>query len=293
MLADLPQEVEGILLVDAESPMPSSSSRTVCARCARPHPVACLCEALPHAPLAASRRVIVLTHPAEMKRSLTSTSQLLGLLLERAVTIVGRIFREGEHPVLDEALAQRDTLLLFPRSGAFELPTPLGTTHGSDGGTGDMHVRLEDHVRRSWLRKDAEERAAALFPAPSAPVTEGHDADAPGAEDTVKIARRQAARQRRQLVEDLLREEEQSTMGPVSADSPKSGSGAGRDRFLIALDGTWTEVSRLLNQNDRLKTWPVCIKLPEEVRVSLSLSLSLSRTRVCHHHFRSRILLSV
>lgn len=269
MLAEaLPQDIAGILLDDS-APTPSASSRTVCARCARPYPVACLCEALPHAPLAASRRVIVLTHPAEMKRSLTSTSQLLGLLLERAVTIVGRIFREGEHPVLDEALAQRDTLLLFPRSGAFELATTLA--RGSDGSTSDIHMRLEDHIRRSWLRKDAEERAAALFPAPSALVSEGHDADAVSTQDAVKLARRQVARQRRQLVEDILREEEQRyrqlTMQPVNADTPKYGRGAGRrDRFLIALDGTWTEVNRLLNQNDRLKFWPVCIKLSEEVR---------------------------
>ena len=114
MLADALPHVDGVF-DEASSPSLSSSHRlssrrSICARCARPAPVACLCGVLPQAPLATSRRIIVLTHPAEMKRSLTSTSQLLGLLLERSVTIVGRVFREGEHSVLDEALAQRDTL---------------------------------------------------------------------------------------------------------------------------------------------------------------------------------------
>eukprot|EP01043_Picozoa_sp_COSAG02_P017075 COSAG02_NODE_766_length_17389_cov_29.287045_7_plen_321_part_00 len=255
-------------LLDDEAPsLPSSSSRrAICTCCARPTPVACLCGVLPEAPLATSCHIIVLTHPSETKRSLTSTSQLLGLLLEGAVAIVGRIFREGEHPVLDKALAQRDTLLLFPRSDAFELPTQLDRT-SSACGTSSIKARLHDHIRRAWSRKAAEERAAVLFPTPSAPVAAQQSVGARTPDGALKIARRHVARQRRKVVEDLMREEEQRhrhlRMQPVEVDGPtQCGGDSGRGQYLIVLDGTWTEVSRLLNQNERLKTWPVCIKLP-------------------------------
>ncbi len=263
----LPHEVDGPLDGVAPSPPPSSGRRAICTRCARPTPVACLCGVLPQAPVATSYHIIVLTHPSETKRSLTSTSQLLGLLLEGAVTIVGRIFREGEHPVLDKALAHRDTLLLFPRSDAFKLPTQLDCP-SSACGTSDIQARLHDHIRRAWSRKAAEERAAALFPAPSAPAATQQAAGARTPDDALKIARRHVARQRRKVVGDLIREEEQRhrhlPIKSVEVDEPtQCGSDSGRDRYLIVLDGTWTEVSRLLNQNERLKTWPVCIKLPE------------------------------
>ncbi len=265
----LPQ-MDGLLDdTSTPSPLPSHrpSNRTICARCARPTPVACLCGVLPQAPAATSRRVIVLTHPAEMKRSLTSTSKLLGVLLERAVTIVGRIFREGEHPMLDEALAQRDTLLLFPRSDACELPTPFDPASSVQGNgcKSDIQTRLEEHIRRAWSRKAAEERAAVLFPVPSAPVSAQQAAGARTPGDALKIARRNVARQRRKIVDDLMREEERQLQHLptqfVKVDGSTHGRDGGRDRYLIALDGTWTEVSRLMNQNERLKTWPVCIKL--------------------------------
>ena len=195
-----------------------------------------------------------------MKRSLASTNHLLELLLARAETIVGRVFREGEHPILDEALAQRDTLLLFPRSDAFELPTLHGNG-GNDCSTSDPQMQLRHYVRRAWALQAAEKRAAELFPASSALVLAPQGADSHRASDAVKYARREIARQRRKAVDDYMRQKEQQ-----QEDYPEEFSCSDQDRFLIALDGTWTEVSRLLNQNERLKTWPVCIKLPEEVR---------------------------
>jgi hypothetical protein len=211
-----------------------------------------------------------------MKRSLTSTSHLLGLLLARAETIVGRVFREGEYPVLDEALAQRDTLLLFPRSEAFELPTSHGNGR-SDCSTSNAQVQLRHYVQRAWALKAAEKRAAELFPAPSALVVAPQAADVHSAGNTVKYARREIARQRRKAVDDYLRQEEQQ-----QTDYAEQVGCSDQDRFLIVLDGTWTEVSRLLNQNERLKTWPVCIKLPEEVRTCHSRPCTLVCTQ--NHH---------
>ena len=36
----------------------------------------------------------------------------------------------------------------------------------------------------------------------------------------------------------------------------------GEERYLIVLDGTWKEASRLLQQNARLAAWPHCVTLP-------------------------------
>ena len=145
--------------------------RASCPRCGRPAPV-CLCHALPDSPLPNSvRHLIVLTHPAELKRALTSTSQLLPQLLERSTTIVGRLFRPGDHPILDEALARRDTLLLFPRAGACVLQ-PQGLSDAASEGvtaetSGDSgRERLDAFVAHAWARQAAEERALALLPRP-------------------------------------------------------------------------------------------------------------------------------
>eukprot|EP01045_Picozoa_sp_COSAG04_P027021 COSAG04_NODE_3874_length_2458_cov_2.643917_2_plen_309_part_00 len=145
--------------------------RASCPRCGRPTPV-CLCHALPDSPLPNSvRHLIVLTHPAELKRALTSTSQLLPQLLERSTTIVGRLFRPGDHPVLDKALARRDTLLLFPRAGAYVLQ-PQGLSDAASEGvtaetSGDSgRERLDAFVAHAWARQAAEERALALLPRP-------------------------------------------------------------------------------------------------------------------------------
>ena len=149
------------------------SRRASCPRCGRPAAV-CLCHALPDSPLPNSvRHLIVLTHPAEVKRALTSTSQLLPQLLERSTTIVGRLFRPGDHPVLDEALARRDTLLLFPRAGAHLLQpqglsdaASVGVTADTSGGSG--REPLDAFVAHAWARQAAEERALALLPRPPA-----------------------------------------------------------------------------------------------------------------------------
>ena len=134
------------------------SRRASCPRCGRPAAV-CLCHALPDSPLPNSvRHLVVLTHPAEVKRALTSTSQLLPQLLERSTTIVGRLFRPGDHPVLDEALARRDTLLLFPRAGAHLLQpqglsdaASVGVTADTSGGSG--RERLDAFVAHAWARQ--------------------------------------------------------------------------------------------------------------------------------------------
>ena len=73
-----------------------------------------------------------------------------------------------------------------------------------------------------------------------------------------KAHRRELARDRRRLVERLTKEH----LDAASAAEDTEESTATQERYLIALDGTWSEAGRLLNQNERLKNWPVCCRLP-------------------------------
>lgn len=234
-------------------------SRSSCSCCGRPL-AACLCHALPSAPLRnRTRHVIVLTHPAEMKRSLTSTSQLLPQLLERSTTIVGRLFRPGDNAILDAALAQRDTLLLFPRADAFELQAPQGlagtATAAAAAATpenGSFRERLDEFVTHARAKKIAEERAFVLLPVPPAATGD------PAAAAAVRDQRRDLARKRRRLIEQLT--QEQLAAVPASSATGDAESRS-EQRFLVVLDGTWREVRRLLNQNERLKVRYLYIKM--------------------------------
>ena len=48
----------------------------------------------------------------------------------------------------------------------------------------------------------------------------------------------------------------------AAAEDTEGSTAATQERYLIVLDGTWSEAGRLLNQNERLKSWPVCCRLP-------------------------------
>ena len=105
--------------------------RSVCSACDRPSKT-CLCPFLPR-PRVANRRihVIVLMHPKELERKIT-TVKLAALSLENCDVLVGRqldaFLANGRCPALDEALnknlaGEGVTCVLFPGEGAFDLST--------------------------------------------------------------------------------------------------------------------------------------------------------------------------
>ena len=100
--------------------------RIVCGRCDRPAN-ACLCDALPDEPIRLERGcgVIVLQHPNERKRKL-ATVPVLTKALGSCDVLVGRKFRAGQEPVLDEAYRSAreggaDVFVLYPGPGARDL----------------------------------------------------------------------------------------------------------------------------------------------------------------------------
>ena len=87
--------------------------RQTCHRCARPQRT-CLCPALPAEPLPLDSRVIVLQHPAESRRS-DSTTQLIPLCID-PVNVVRDV--KLEPALLRHYASGRRPLLLFPGEGA-------------------------------------------------------------------------------------------------------------------------------------------------------------------------------
>ena len=79
------------------------------------------------------------------------------------------------------------------------------------------------------------------------------------ARSAAKAHRRELARDRRRLVERLTKEHLDAA---AAAEDTEGSTTATQERYLIVLDGTWSEAGRLLNQNERLKSWPVCCRLP-------------------------------
>ena len=72
--------VHALALALALSVQPALAVRPTCHRCARPHRT-CICPALPAEPLPLDSRVLVLQHPAESRRS-DSTTQLIPLCID-------------------------------------------------------------------------------------------------------------------------------------------------------------------------------------------------------------------
>lgn len=211
-----------------------------------------------------STHVLVLTHPAEPKRAFSSV-RLLPRLLQSCASLTGRIFRLGEHPTLDRALACRHTMLLYPQPNAFVLPT--------DGGGDDSQVvsrtrrQLAEHVRRAWRRRDAEHLVDQQL------MDRKHAADAnpsggggDGAGDAEAKARgrakRDLSRQRKRMIAQLVQQlEQEEADGPEGLLLPAEEETAKGQRWLIVLDGTWKETGRMLSQNPRLSSWPVTVQL--------------------------------
>jgi DTW domain-containing protein YfiP len=195
--------------------------------------------------------VVVLAHPDESKRAFSSV-RLLPRLLENSDTIVGRRFRVGDHPVLDQALDRRDTLLLYPGPESFELAPP----RAGIGATGECATALAAHIDDKWLRHEVMRQAATCF----------RETDDVAESEDPRRRKRDRSRRQRQIFNKLLIEAQQGlARGKAEGQSADVPSDRGQqERCLIVLDGTWKEASRLLHQNDRLREWPlrVCLHVP-------------------------------
>ncbi|XP_015608994.1 DTW domain-containing protein 2 isoform X2 [Cephus cinctus] len=103
--------------------------RDKCIQCRRPVAV-CWCPGLPKNPLNPASRLIILQHPAEVKRCLR-TAPMLTLALEhgKCLTFRGKKFPLPKHEGLTEILKDENTVLLYPSPGAIALDelTPVGT----------------------------------------------------------------------------------------------------------------------------------------------------------------------
>jgi DTW domain-containing protein YfiP len=127
---------------------PEYANRPLCGRCKRSEHV-CVCAALPCAPVQTATKVskivsqapptfvwgsanppalhllqvIILQHPAEARRRITSTVPLIGLCLENCDTIISNDF-DMQHPLLKAALIAIDSeaanvpLVLYPSEEA-------------------------------------------------------------------------------------------------------------------------------------------------------------------------------
>lgn len=115
-------------IVSDESEFPFSfgeikqTRRIECDRCDRPARV-CLCSVLPPTPFSFPQfTIIVLEHEEEAKMNkLKRTVPLLFHIFENIVRIKGRRFLRGRYPQLDLAIADPNTILLFPTDEARDI----------------------------------------------------------------------------------------------------------------------------------------------------------------------------
>ncbi|XP_043496779.1 tRNA-uridine aminocarboxypropyltransferase 2 isoform X1 [Polistes fuscatus] len=104
-------------------------ARDKCVQCKRPVAV-CWCPGLPKQRLCPESRIIILQHPAEVKRCLRTAPMLsLGLEDGKCLTFRGKKFPSPKHEGLTEILSDNNTILLYPSPGAVALNEldPVGT----------------------------------------------------------------------------------------------------------------------------------------------------------------------
>lgn len=110
-------------------PADPPETRDKCIQCRRPAPV-CWCPGLPKQKLHPASKIIILQHPAEIKRCLR-TAPMLALCLEpgKCLTFRGKKFPLPKHEGLTEILNDENTILLYPSPDAIPLNklTPVGT----------------------------------------------------------------------------------------------------------------------------------------------------------------------
>ncbi|XP_067931871.1 tRNA-uridine aminocarboxypropyltransferase 2-like [Watersipora subatra] len=96
--------------------------RETCERCRRPATV-CWCPFLP-SPIDIKTRVIILQHPYEGKRRLSTTPMLVNGLAQGSCTILlGSRFNVSRYPLLEEVVGAPNTVLLYPDSSAVPINT--------------------------------------------------------------------------------------------------------------------------------------------------------------------------
>lgn len=101
--------------------------RDVCETCNRPITV-CYCRAIPDPPLCSKSRIILLQHPAEVRRCLRTAPMLkLGLAAGKCLIFRGKRF-PGLHNELPAILQSPNTLLLYPSPSAVDIST-VATEH--------------------------------------------------------------------------------------------------------------------------------------------------------------------
>lgn len=108
------QELAGI-------PADPPEARDKCPQCRRPAPV-CWCPGLPKQPVCPASRIIILQHPAEVKRCLRTAPMLtLGLEPGKCLIYRGKKFPLPKHEGLAEILSEKNTILLYPSPNAIPL----------------------------------------------------------------------------------------------------------------------------------------------------------------------------
>ncbi|CAA7400176.1 unnamed protein product [Spirodela intermedia] len=116
---------------EAEEEAALTSTRPVCREgCGRPLKV-CLCRHLPEAPIPTATAVVVLQHPHELRRRL-STSPLLPRCLLRCSLLPGRRLLPGSHPLLDSLHRAATAVGRVPDPPAALFLFPSATTGGEE-----------------------------------------------------------------------------------------------------------------------------------------------------------------
>jgi DTW domain-containing protein YfiP/uncharacterized SAM-binding protein YcdF (DUF218 family) len=107
----------------------SKPKRTLCARCARP-PIVCCCAALPATALSCATRVVIVQHPKEARKAISSVPLIKLALGDACTVVVSDTVCFGLDDALDAALRDtRASALLFPSAAS----TPLDGGEGDDG----------------------------------------------------------------------------------------------------------------------------------------------------------------
>lgn len=110
------------LNLDLEDVTQLNTKRDTCARCFRPETV-CICAHLPSKPIPINTHIIILQHPAELKRPLATVPILVNCLPpDKCTVIIGRLFNPDKHSILTECITHKNnTAVLFPHKDAFKL----------------------------------------------------------------------------------------------------------------------------------------------------------------------------
>ncbi|KAK0082784.1 hypothetical protein PV325_009844 [Microctonus aethiopoides] len=105
----------------ADIPADPPKMRDNCLQCRRPVKV-CWCPGLPEFRLAPESRIIILQHPAEIKRCLRTAPMLtLALQQDKCLTFRGKKFPSSKHDGLIDILNDENTILLYPSANAIDI----------------------------------------------------------------------------------------------------------------------------------------------------------------------------